>query len=158
MIKDSGDRTSFDSGAVRDMHVGKGRCDLMPHEMLKFEYAEHVSLIKLLEYAETKHTECLYHSLVGASREMFDNIDTMFLEVAIHFEDGANKYGEYNWQKGIPEQSYIDSAIRHFLKWHRGDIDERHDRAFVWNIMCLLWTSLHRFDDCKGINNNDTRS
>lgn len=29
-IKDSGERTAFDSGAVRDMHEGKGRFDLMP--------------------------------------------------------------------------------------------------------------------------------
>ena len=30
MIKDSGDRTEFESGAVRDMHEGKGRFDLLP--------------------------------------------------------------------------------------------------------------------------------
>lgn len=30
MIKDSGDRTQFDTGAVRDMHEGKGRMDLLP--------------------------------------------------------------------------------------------------------------------------------
>lgn len=30
MIKDSGDRTQFDTGAVRDMHGGKGRMDLLP--------------------------------------------------------------------------------------------------------------------------------
>lgn len=30
MIKDSGERTQFDSGAVRDMHGGKGRMDLVP--------------------------------------------------------------------------------------------------------------------------------
>ena len=29
-IKDSGERTQFASGAVRDMHEGKGRCDLLP--------------------------------------------------------------------------------------------------------------------------------
>lgn len=29
-IKDSGDRTTFDTGAVRDMHAGKGRMDLLP--------------------------------------------------------------------------------------------------------------------------------
>ena len=29
MIKDSGDRTQFASGAVRDMHEGKGRFDLL---------------------------------------------------------------------------------------------------------------------------------
>ena len=31
-IKDSGDRTQFDTGAVRDMHTGKGRMDLLPWE------------------------------------------------------------------------------------------------------------------------------
>lgn len=30
MIKDSGSRTEFPSGAVRDMHTGKGRMDLLP--------------------------------------------------------------------------------------------------------------------------------
>lgn len=30
MIKDSGDRTEFSTGAVRDMHSGKGRMDLLP--------------------------------------------------------------------------------------------------------------------------------
>ena len=30
MIKDSGERTQFASGAVRDMHEGKGRFDLLP--------------------------------------------------------------------------------------------------------------------------------
>ena len=29
-IKDSGTRRQFDSGAVRDMQEGKGRCDLLP--------------------------------------------------------------------------------------------------------------------------------
>lgn len=29
-IKDSGDRTEFATGAVRDMHSGKGRMDLLP--------------------------------------------------------------------------------------------------------------------------------
>jgi hypothetical protein len=25
------------------------------------------------------------------------------------------------------------------LKWRRGDKDEPHDRAFVWNLMCCIW-------------------
>ena len=29
-IEDSGNRTAFESGAVRDIQEGKGRCDLMP--------------------------------------------------------------------------------------------------------------------------------
>ena len=34
MIKDSGSRTEFESGAVRDIQKGKGRCDLLPFEVL----------------------------------------------------------------------------------------------------------------------------
>lgn len=30
VIKDSGERTEFSTGAVRDMHAGKGRMDLLP--------------------------------------------------------------------------------------------------------------------------------
>lgn len=30
IIKDSGERTEFSTGAVRDMHTGKGRMDLLP--------------------------------------------------------------------------------------------------------------------------------
>ena len=33
-IKDSGKRTEFASGAVRDMQTGKGRMDLLPWEAL----------------------------------------------------------------------------------------------------------------------------
>jgi hypothetical protein len=68
------------------------------------------------------------------------DVYTMILEVAKHFEEGAKKYGENNWQKGIPVKCYIDSAVRHYLKWSRGDKDEPHDRAFCWNILCAIWT------------------
>lgn len=33
-LKDSGDRTAFETGAVRDMQVGKGRMDLLPMRAL----------------------------------------------------------------------------------------------------------------------------
>ena len=34
MIKDSGNRREFESGAVRDIQEGKGRCDLMPLDIV----------------------------------------------------------------------------------------------------------------------------
>lgn len=39
-IKDSGDRTAFETGAVRDMHTGKGRFDLLPWNAI-MEVAKH---------------------------------------------------------------------------------------------------------------------
>lgn len=40
IIKDSGDRTQFATGAVRDMHTGKGRMDLLPWNAI-MEVAKH---------------------------------------------------------------------------------------------------------------------
>ena len=39
-IKDSGQRTGFGTGAVRDMHTGKGRMDLLPWEAI-MEVSKH---------------------------------------------------------------------------------------------------------------------
>ena len=56
----------------------------------------------------------------------------------------SKKYGEDNWKKGLSARNYVNSMIRHYLKWARGDNDESHDRAFCWNVMCCMWTCLHK--------------
>lgn len=146
-IKDSGDRTKFESGAVRDMREGKGRCDLMPLEVVAnvMPGPQSKKMIQNIStFLEYDDASVLYVCLDEFARQygagsFQADVCTMFLEVAKHFEEGAKKYGENNWQKGIPVKFYIDSAIRHYLKWLRGDTDEPHDRAFVWNIMCCIW-------------------
>lgn len=40
IIEDSGNRTEFDTGAVRDIHIGKGRYDLLPWNAID-ELAKH---------------------------------------------------------------------------------------------------------------------
>ena len=143
MIKDSGIRREFDTGAVRDIQQGKGRCDLMPLDALALVCGcgeeSHI-----LEYISNFQNDGMFIHLCGALEVFMAlhswNFPTMCLEVSKHFEEGANKYGEHNWQKGIPVKCYIDSAVRHYLKWLRDDEDEPHDRAFVWNILCCIWT------------------
>lgn len=93
-IKDSGQRTEYATGFVRDMHEGKGRFDLLPW---------------------------------GA-----------IWEGAKHSEAGAEKYGERNIDKGAPQHSLIDSAIRHLAKYLMGHNDENHLRAAWWNISWAL--------------------
>lgn len=39
MIKDSGDRTEFETGAKRDMHAGKGRITIRTSAMLSARFA-----------------------------------------------------------------------------------------------------------------------
>lgn len=150
-IKDSGDRTRFETGAVRDMREGKGRCDLMPLEVVAQVLGGTGDLISydtvindIHVFKKTGDTDYLYYALDRFASAAYGKTTSMLLETAIHFEDGAKKYGPNNWQKGIPVYCYIDSAVRHYLKWLRGDKDEPHDRAFVWNILCAIWTCINK--------------
>lgn len=150
-IKDSGERTEFTTGAVRDIQKGKGRCDLIPLDVVGEIYLHKTDklgapdvLINIQIFKDTGNPDRLEQVLecfLLLDRPCGDaNWSTIFLEVSKHFEEGAEKYGENNWQKGIPVKCYINSAVRHYLKWLRGDKDEPHDRAFCWNIMCAIWT------------------
>lgn len=147
VIKDSGNRRAFESGAVRDIQEGKGRCDLLPLEVVS-RMLNSRTIRQVADFVRTQNTEFLIASLNAFIYESgFKGLPDLFLEVSKHFEEGAKKYGEYNWQKGIPTQSYIDSAIRHLLKYKAGWDDEPHDRAFAWNIICLIWTLDHKPED-----------
>lgn len=97
-IKDSGERTDFLTGAVRDLRKGKGRYDLIPWETIK--------------------------------------------ALALHYEKGSEKYGERNWEKGIPISKYFDSAMRHLVQFYLGLDDENHLEACKWNIHCMYQTIL----------------
>ena len=120
MIKDSGDRRTFETGAVRDMQEGKGRCDLLPLQVVArlLEVRTGDYIVKAIAaFTEKQDTKCLYAALLSFSHLAFrGQVETMILETAIHFEQGAKKYGENNWQKGLPVNCYLDSAIRHYLK------------------------------------------
>lgn len=140
-ILDSGNRREFESGAVRDIQEGKGRCDLLPLDVIGHLLVD-VPLTCIYKFTETGDWHFLNGALVDC--DVFEDLDTLVLEVAKHFEEGAKKYGEYNWQKGIPTHCYVDSAVRHYLKWRRGDNDEPHDRAFCWNLICCIWTCVHK--------------
>lgn len=153
MIIDSGNRTEYSTGAVRDIKEGKGRCDLIPLDVAGELMSDKI-LKYIYKFQQDNDVNHLFEILLLVADAWYydkdksitedENISNMLLDVSIHFEEGAKKYGEYNWQKGIPVQSYIDSAVRHYLKVHRHDEDENHKRAFVWNILCCVWTVKHK--------------
>lgn len=87
------------------------------------------------------------HFKTGARRDLaagkgrFDLLPAIAIErLARHFESGAAKYDDRNWERGIPLNSFLDSALRHLNKWSQGKIDEDHLAAVLWNIACLIWT------------------
>lgn len=156
-LKDSGDRREFETGAVRDMAKGKGRCDLLPIKSFSWllGYKEGRVMANIETFKQSGSSKDLksaiknlaesrdYDPNYGISECGFDldrSVASMILDVSLQFEAGAEKYGEGNWQKGIPTYVYIDSAVRHYLKHLRGDTDEPHLRATVWNLLCCLWT------------------
>lgn len=148
-LKDSGNRREFDTGAVRDMAEGKGRCDLLPLDVAVslMERGANIgkpdaTLLAINVFKHTGNPDWLETALWRACQKsgIFPDIHTLLLEVSKQFEDGAAKYGDNNWQKGIPINVYIDSGVRHYLKHLRGDQDEPHDRAFAWNMVCAIWT------------------
>lgn len=165
MIQDSGERREFDSGAVRDIAEGKGRCDLLPLDVVSF-YFNHLidsnnpkkdkamcvcqvlnNLDKVIRKDKDEDdTSDTYRQAIISAINSFTCCEYEWgsakpiLELSKHYEEGAKKYAERNWEKGIPAHCYVDSCIRHLLKWYDGWDDEPHNRAILWNLSGLLWT------------------
>jgi hypothetical protein len=54
---------------------------------------------------------------------------------------GAVKYGESNWQLASTEeelQRFKASAWRHFVQFMRGDKDEAHHAAVLFNVAAIM--------------------
>ena len=115
--------------AVRDGAIISGDADV-----------EDEVIANVFEYQQTGDVNYIMQAIYDFCIARNWTIPKALLELSKHFEQGAIKYGERNWEKGLPEYCYIDSAIRHYLKWMDGQDDEPHDRAVLWNLICLWWT------------------
>ena len=60
--------------------------------------------------------------------------------LARHYENGATKYGDRNWEKGQPLARYLDSMIRHAYKFLGGSREEDHLAAVAWNALAYIET------------------
>lgn len=138
MIVDGGERTTFGTGAVREIDETKGRCDLV-YNYVFGQILDDSIPIKIESFVRTGNRNdildviCLFMDKYYASR--YD----AYLDLSKHYAEGAKKYSDRNMEKGIPHHSFIDSAMRHYAKFMRGDSDEPHDRAFLWNLFTLLY-------------------
>ena len=65
--------------------------------------------------------------------------------LARHYENGATKYGDRNWEKGQPLARYLDSMIRHAYKFLGGSREEDHLAAVAWNALAYIETE-HRIE------------
>lgn len=60
------------------------------------------------------------------------------MRIAKHYENGAKKYADRNWEHGIPFGRLIQSATRHLNQWEQGDRSEDHLAAICWNVMAMI--------------------
>ena len=151
-ILDSGARREFESGAVRDISDDKGRCYLLPLDVVaRFvtmgtSDSYDIVLMAINNYVREGKVSELYRAVQRFCVENNTDLYTAMLEVAIHYADGARKYAERNWEKGLNVHCFIDSGVRHYLKFKRGDTDEPHNRAFIWNMFGAIWTHKYKPD------------
>lgn len=153
-ILDSGNRRQFESGAVRDIAEGKGRFDLLPLDtianyiLVMYEKAEDIRtypfakmICGINSFIRLGDVHDLYNVINTFSHAQgYESVTRMCIELSKHYEEGAKKYAERNWEKGIPAHCFVDSGLRHLFKWYDCWDDEPHDRAFVWNMFGLIWT------------------
>ena len=63
--------------------------------------------------------------------------ETMRYRSAMLMARGAEKYGGRNWEKASTQDEldrFLQSAERHFEQWVRGETDEDHAAAVIFNI------------------------
>lgn len=166
-LVDSGDRREFATGAVRDMAQGKGRCDLIPAGALQRMFQNRHKEFQDSWCAKTKESAQLAYAYLlqyldgdrdvdhlalsadllmyimefedGGNAGEYKVYPRATLRLARHYEAGAKKYGAHNWTKGLPVSVFIDSGIRHLLKYLAEQKDEDHLVATAWNVLGAMW-------------------
>lgn len=168
-LKVDGEFHQFDGGATRYTKTGKGRFDLIPGTVMSKiidyykKFVENFAAFDKLDCLKTAISEeysievrfakaiCMITLLSYClSYDEFDKgIASMLKDLAVHFEKGAEKYGERNCEKGIPLKSFIDSGLRHLTQWIYGDTDEPHHISAIWNFVMAIWTIENHPDEME---------
>lgn len=123
------------------------RCDVesMVVAIANRDFAYAILLIAYAKYNEQDVGEAYYHypsiNTPIVYNYLWRAVIKMLKDLAVHFEKGAEKYGENNWRKGIPLNSFEDSGFRHFCQWLNDETDEHHYISAIWNFMC--WLEIH---------------
>jgi len=165
-IKFAGDPVAFDGvEGRRDSKIGKGRFDLIPDEVFEPLFERVTALqesgemidIKPMDIMLTISDDLFIEAIIRMTMYAYCPTDVignytapieylercmwvMLQDLAIHFQKGAEHYGERNCQKCIPLWSFKDSAMRHAAQSFAGENDEPHKISVIWNCWLAAWT------------------
>jgi hypothetical protein len=149
---------TFGDGAVRSSKKGKGRYDLIPgcvmvdvisslsgtiNHMTDNYIRSYKSILLKSIYKRNWVGAITVLTVLGYCNEKtpneIDAFNKMQKDLALHYENGAEIYGENNWKKGIPIESFISSGIRHTQQYLSGLTDEPHLISAIWNFCNAAW-------------------
>lgn len=93
---------------------------------------------KAIEGANVRYgTGAVRSSDAEATR--YDLISPIGLEaVARACAEGAAKYDDYNWERGMPVGDLLNHAIRHVYRYLAGDREEDHLGHAAWGLIAAI--------------------
>lgn len=149
-------RDTFSSGAVRDKFpyrydlmsekvivnvidrlVALPECDVQDPDALRLAARE------LVQALLQKDPEGIANSLTAyVSEKLYIETIAAIYEVvklyAAALYEGASKYGERNWEKGLPDSNLINHALAHLFGDLSDEGSEDHLSHLVWNALTLV--------------------
>ncbi len=84
-----------------------------------------------------------------AEATRYDLISPIGLEaVARTCAEGAEKYSDFNWERGMPVHDLLNHALRHIYRYLAGDRSEDHLPHAAWGLLAAihseqLWPELN---------------
>ena len=85
------------------------------------------------------------------AKERYDLISPLAMQrLAATCHEGAEKYSDYNWEKGMPISEFANHAIAHIYIYLSGDRSEDHLAHAAWN----LFGAMHSEELWPGMNRN----
>lgn len=107
---------------------------------------------------ESQEERCVYST--GAERsgdrkyERYDLISPIGLQaLAQTYAEGAKKFGDFNWENGMPACDLLNHAIAHIYMWLGGDRTEDHLGHAAWNVL----GAIHSVKQWPELNDKFTR-
>lgn len=104
-----------------------------------------VRMVRHLEEAMKEHEGSTVRFATGAVRSSdaeatrYDLISPIGLEaVARTCAEGAAKYGDWNWEKGMPVHDLLNHALRHVYRHLAGDRSEPHLAHAAWGLLAAI--------------------
>lgn len=176
-MNDTGERITYEGGADREPHQGKGRFDwISPFGLLRVIEVEHhgawsvqgcideafeeIQIFRTgkrdLDYLAVAASELFWSAHWELDDYSSENMicgaisPSMMQRLADWCEAGGIKYGDRNWEKGMPYEHPLDSCLRHLNKFCINMHDEDHLAAALWNLFALMhYEACHmdRFDN-----------